>query len=77
MQSFSDYVGDSNVYSQGADYVGENYAWKASGWFWMNNRINTLIDNGASVKEVTKVVNGGYSKLEEREAAFNKIKKLL
>lgn len=76
-QSFSDYVGDSNVYSQGADYVGENYAWKASGWFWMNNRINTLIDNGASVKEVTKIVNGGYSKLEEREAAYNKIKKLL
>lgn len=76
-QSFSNYVGDSNVYNKGADYVGERYAWKASGWFWMNNGINTLIDNGASVRDVTKVVNGGTSKLTEREAAYNKIKKLL
>ncbi len=65
------------MYSQGAEYVGENYAWKASGWFWMNKKINTLIDNGADVEAVTKVVNGGLAKLEARKAAYNKIKKLL
>ena len=43
----------------------------------MNKKINTLIDNGADVEAVTKVVNGGLAKLEARKAAYNKIKKLL
>lgn len=76
-QSFGNYVGDSNVYSKGADYVGEYYAWKASGWFWMKNNLNAKIDNGADVTAVTRVVNGGTSKLAERKAAYNKIKSLL
>lgn len=65
------------MYKYGADYVGSNYAWKASGWFWMNNNLNRLIDNGADVEAVTLVVNGGTSKLEERKAAYKKIKSLL
>lgn len=39
--------------------------------------LNAKIDNGADVTAVTRVVNGGTSKLAERKAAYNKIKSLL
>ncbi len=84
-KAFGNYVGDTNVYSQGADYVVENYAWQASGWWWMHNSINKLVDNGASVDDISlKVTNASSvavlnknAKGAERRAAYKKIKKLL
>jgi len=39
-------------------------------WFWWANDLNKKVDAGATVKDITKVVNGGYNGLEEREAFY-------
>ncbi|MGM0715499.1 MAG: RHS repeat-associated core domain-containing protein, partial [Bacillota bacterium] len=68
-QRFADFMQDQNI-MQGADYVAENYAWEAAGFWWMDNNMNKLIDSGASVKQVTKRINGGYMHLEMRELYY-------
>jgi len=39
-------------------------------WFWENNRLNTFADAG-DLKGMTKVINGGYLGLEEREQHYH------
>ena len=69
-KAFADYIGDPEIYNQGPKYVAKYYAWSAAGWFWEKNNINKKIANGATVKAVTRTVNGGTSQLAEREAAY-------
>lgn len=40
-------------------------------WFWWKNGLNHLVDDGATVQMVTKVVNGGHNGLEERIEFYN------
>ena len=61
------------IYNQGADYVAKNYAWQAAGWFWSTRNINSIINNGGTVRDVTKIINGGYNGLSNREKIFNNI----
>ena len=68
---------NGKIYNLGADYVAENYAWEASGWFWSiydNKQINDVIDTneGDVVEKVTRKVNGGTRALEEIRAAYEK-----
>lgn len=64
-------MGDPLIFQLGPQYVAKNYAWSVAGWFWTKNNINDVIANGGSVRDVTKIVNGGYNKLEERTNAYN------
>ncbi|MBD2178463.1 chitinase [Pseudanabaena sp. FACHB-1998] len=59
-QDFANFIGDQRV-MQGASYVGENYPFTSAGFFWKNNDINALADNGSSEANVDAVgarVNG-------------------
>lgn len=58
-EAFSNAIGDPFIYSLGADYVAENYAWAASGWWWSHNNMNEKILNGYSVDQVSLTVLGG------------------
>jgi len=57
---------------QGVDYVASKYPWTSAGYWWHMNKMNALCDQGASVKQVTKRVNGGYNGLEARTKYYNK-----
>lgn len=75
-QDFADFIGDQRV-MQGASYVGENYPFTSAGFYWKNNNINSLADNGDSQNDVDVVgarINGanlpnGY---EDRRNYFAK-----
>ncbi len=47
------------------------YASKTAVCFWEKNKINKAIDKGYSVREVTKIVNGGSHGLKKRRKYFN------
>ena len=62
-QALADYLGDQDV-MKGVDYVATTYPFTSAGHWWMNNGMNNLIDNGGTVEQVSKRVNGGYNGLE-------------
>lgn len=53
----------------------------ASMWFWQKNRLNELADqdnglNGVDIcKRITRIVNGGYNHLAERQQFYRRFKK--
>lgn len=56
-QKFADYIKDPKVMN-GVNYVAENYAFTASGFWWMLNKMNQLCDSGATCRQVSARVNG-------------------
>lgn len=40
-------------------------------WFWWKNGLNRLVDDGATVTQITKVINGGQNGLKERIEFYN------
>lgn len=70
-QRFADFIGDPDV-MQGVDYVAEHYPWSSAGYWWYRAGMNYLIDYGALVDEVTRVVNGGYNGLDDRQALYER-----
>ena len=70
-KAFSKDIGDSRIYSEGAEYVATNYAWHAAGWFWANNNMNDKIANGATVSDITRVVRGSASGWEDRQKYYD------
>jgi len=77
-EAFGESVNDKeNVMAGGPEYIVKNYAWDAAGWFWQENSINDKINNGASVKDITKVINGGTNGLSEREAYYKAFSAIL
>lgn len=79
-QAFSDYMGDERIITDGALYVGQNYYWESAGFYWSIGKprtanddrydLNKKCDENASVEVITRIINGGKSKLEEREKAY-------
>lgn len=55
----------------GAEYVVENYAWLSAAYWWDQNNMNSKVDEGYTVKQITKRVNGGYNGLEDRQEYYN------
>jgi putative chitinase len=52
------------------DLVATKYPMLSAAWFWDINKINAVIDNDASVADVTRKVNGGLNGLEDRMQLF-------
>jgi putative chitinase len=62
-QRFSDYLSsigkpDPKVMSLGKTYTSEAYPWTISGFWWHDNKMKRLIQQGASVDQVGARVNG-------------------
>jgi predicted chitinase len=70
-QRFADYMNDPEIVNQGAVYVAANYPWRSAGFWWNNNNMNTRIDGGYTVEQVTRRVNGGLRGLAERKRWYN------
>ena len=68
-QQFANFVNDPRV-MEGVEYVALYYPWLSAGFWWHNNSMNSLIDTGATVEQVTRRVNGGTNGLEDRERLY-------
>ena len=70
-QAFRRFVPDDVVANP--DLVATKYPLLSAAWFWSTRNLNSKADGGAeAVPPVTKVVNGGYNGLADRQAEFNK-----
>lgn len=58
------------------DLVAIEYPLQSAAWFWVTKKLNEVADTN-DVARVTKIVNGGYNGLKDREAHFNKFYNLL
>ncbi|KZE40469.1 hypothetical protein AV540_25735, partial [Brevibacillus parabrevis] len=76
-QQFADFMGDQKIVQEGYSYVSKNYAWESAGYFWGKRSFNALIDEGATVKQVTFRVNGGYNHLAERMKYYSLARKII
>jgi putative chitinase len=55
------------------------YASLSACWFFSKNGLNAVADKGATddvVKQITKIINGGYTNLADRISKFHDIEKL-
>jgi predicted chitinase len=75
--AFAKDMNDSEILNQGVYYVAEHYSWQATGWWWKTNGMNSYIDNGATIEQVSKRVNGGFNGLDDRISVYNQIKEYL
>jgi predicted chitinase len=64
---------DPNI-MQGANYVASKYPFTSAGFWWYRNNMNSLVDSGASVSQVSTRVNGKSpaNGLSERIAYYNR-----
>ena len=72
-QKFANYINDQKV-MDGVDYVANKYPATSAGYWWLSNSMNTLCDNGATVEQITKCVNGGTNGLADRKMYFERCK---
>lgn len=50
--------------------ISEVYPLQSAGWFWKWRKLNGVADTG-SVRDVTRVVNGGFNGLADREKRYH------
>jgi predicted chitinase len=65
-QSFADFIGDQNVVLIGVDYVAQHYPISSACFFWWKNGISDRVKNGATIRDTTRIVNGGFNGLDDR-----------
>ena len=51
------------------------YAVMSACWFWHNRGLNELADAGR-FRDITRIINGGYNGLEDREKLYEKCKRI-
>jgi putative chitinase len=69
---FSNYIGDPLVISKGATYTAQKYSFTISGFWWMKNNMNRMIDKGATIEQTTKRINGGLTGLQDRKLYYSR-----
>jgi len=73
--AFSKYIGKS--IQDTIRYLGTKQgALESACWYWTTNDINSVADTG-DVKRVTRIINGGYNGLEDRQNHYNHAIKVL
>lgn len=75
-QKFSEFIGDPKV-MEGCRYVAFTYPFSSAGWYWDSRNLNDLCDKGASVADITRIVNGGSRGLEDRIAYYERAREML
>lgn len=80
-QALANRLNDPKIVELGYQYVATNYPWRAAGDWWDMNNMNTLVDNGYTVSQISGKVNTGdilavANHLKERESAFELAKKI-
>lgn len=65
-QALCNYLGDPRV-MEGCDYLADTLPFTASGHWWTRNSMNVLCDQGATVEQITRRVNGGLNGLNDRK----------
>lgn len=73
-KAFGKVVGEDLITNP--DLVATKYSLEAAGWFWQKNDINKYADMN-DIEAVTKKVNGGLSRIDERKAFYQKYKTLI
>lgn len=58
-EAFAKFMKDPKIFDLGCPYVAEVYPCTSGGWWWMKNNMNALCDRGASVEEISRMVNLG------------------
>lgn len=56
-QAFADHIQDPRV-MEGCGYVSMLYPFTSAGFWWHNNKMNALVDGGASCRRISARVNG-------------------
>lgn len=74
--AFSKVMNDPRV-MEGCKYVAEHYFFSSAGWFWDTRNLNKLVDQGASVAAITRIVNGGQNGLADRVQYYNRFKNII
>lgn len=74
-KAYSDYTGIDFV-SNPTDLAEPIYAFGSAAWFWKTHNLNKYSDAG-DLKGATKVINGGYNGLVDRQAIYDRAKKAL
>lgn len=69
-QTSIDFVGNPDLMAT------PHYAVLSACYEWKINKLNTLADTG-NIKQISKIINGGYIGLSERMAYYNKAKQVL
>lgn len=71
-RALADFLNDPRVIDEGCIYVATHLPLTASGFWWMNNRLNELCDQGASCRRISARVNGKdpANGLAERERYY-------
>lgn len=74
-KAYSDYTGIDFI-SSPTDLIQPIYAFGSAAWFWKIHNLNKFSDMG-DLKGATKVINGGYNGLADRQAIYDRAKKAL
>lgn len=48
------------------------YAVRSACWFWEKHGLNKLVDSGATIEKITKVINGGQNGLSDRKEFYKR-----
>lgn len=64
----------TNIYNYESEYVAENYAWEATAYFWsVQTDANEKASHGATVDEITDIVNFYDGRRQERRDEYKNI----
>jgi putative chitinase len=77
-QAFANFMGDPRI-MEGVNYVSSVYPFSSAGFWWKNNRMNALVDGGATCRKVSQRVNGRdpANGLSDRLQYFAKAQKII
>ena len=49
-----------------------SYAVRSACWFWWKRGLNKLVDSGATIEKITKIINGGQNGLADRKEFYKR-----